>query len=60
MLLFIMRQICAQSYCEPGWAYKDEDEDRAADNFTVKGTDAKNSKTVISAVEVPVEKRTTL
>lgn len=55
-----MRQICAQSYCEPGWAFKDEDEDRAAHNFTVRKTDAKNSKTVISAVEVPIGKRTAL
>lgn len=24
LLLFIMRQICAQSYCVPSWAFKDE------------------------------------
>lgn len=60
LLLFIMRQICAQSYCEPAWTFKDGDEGWAADNFTVRKTDAQNSKMVISAVEIPVEEWTTL
>lgn len=54
-----MRRICAQSYCAPGWAFKDEEENCVADKFTVRQTDTKNSKMVISAVEIPIEKRTT-
>lgn len=56
LFLFIMRQICARLYCVPGWGFRDEEEDWAVHQFTVRHPERKNSKMVISAVEIHIEK----